>query len=501
MSFRLRYPENPDIRKRPGHLDCKLLRRIGTLPRDYFSKALRIDPDSKPKLYGLIYESAEIGETSYLLDLIFSAGIATLGLVLNSPAVVIGAMLISPLMGPILAAGLAFAASDIYLGVKSFFTLVGSILAAVAFSASVVWLLPFQSSTSEILARTQPNLLDLGVAVLSGLAGSAVMARSTSGGAASALPGVGIAVALMPPLCTVGFGVGSGWNWQIMSGAGLLFLTNLVAIAASAFFVFYLVGMDSPSVRSTISESEMRHATGNRLYTLLHDTALGKLFGDVGQLRWRILMVAVTIGVLFFPLRASLMQLRDETLCRAAARETIRNLVPADHVLSEQLDILPDRLIQRVVTTTLVDKQRIASSESALARKTGKIISIQVRQVANEEELISLRERLRAPTVLAAPPRPSLELIASSLAAIVDEPIQAVWPREAAELLTHEIGFVKDVIVVRMSYLSPKPFDSATQEAVRNALRRTLNRENVNAVFEWQDPRKLRAAVRKAISK
>jgi len=75
------------------------------LARDFFSNALRINPDSKPKLYGQIYESAEISEPSYLLDLVFAAGIATLGLELKSPAVVIGAMLISPLMGPILAAG------------------------------------------------------------------------------------------------------------------------------------------------------------------------------------------------------------------------------------------------------------------------------------------------------------------------------------------------------------------------------------------------------------
>ena len=166
--------------------------------------------------------------------------------------------------------------------------------------------MPFQSLTSELLGRTQPNLLDLGVAVFSGLAGSLVIARSLSGGAASALPGVAIAVALMPPLCTVGFGVGSGWNWQIISGASLLFLTNLVAIAGSAFLVFYLVGMDAPEARGGISESELRQATGTRLYAILHESALGKLFGDVGHIRWRILMVAVTFCALFIRKRTSI---------------------------------------------------------------------------------------------------------------------------------------------------------------------------------------------------
>ncbi len=109
----------------------------------YLSQALRISEDSKPPLYRQIYDSAEIASANYIFDLILSAGIATIGLVLNSPAVVIGAMLISPLMGPIMAAGLSFASSDIYLGVKAFLNLLGSVVAAISLSALLVWLLPF----------------------------------------------------------------------------------------------------------------------------------------------------------------------------------------------------------------------------------------------------------------------------------------------------------------------------------------------------------------------
>lgn len=452
--------------------------------RSYCNRLLHINPETQPQLYNQIYESAEIASASYLLDLVFSAGIATLGLVLNSPAVVIGAMLISPLMGPILASGLAFAASDIYLGIKSTVSLVGSVLAAIAFSAALVWLLPFQAPTGEILARTQPNLLDLGVAVFSGLAGSVVMARSLSGGAASALPGVAIAVALMPPLCTVGFGVGSGWNWQIISGAALLFLTNLVAIAASAFFVFYAVGMDAPEVRASISESAMRHATGNRLYSLIHGSAIGRILGDVGQLRWRIVMVLVTFAVLFVPLRSSLMHLRDETLSRAAAREAARNLLPADHLLSQQLEILPDRIIQRLVTTTPVDKKKIAATEAELSRRTGKLASIQVRQVANEEELITLRERLRAPEP--PPPPASLKNLKDQIWPLVDEPLKSVWPGESAELVSAEVGFSKETVVVRVAYHAPRAMDSVAQEALRNSLRRALAVDSLDTAFEWR---------------
>lgn len=461
--------------------------------RSYLSRALRIDPKGKPKLYAQIYESAGIGSARYLLDLIFSAGIATLGLVLNSPAVVIGAMLISPLMGPIMASGLAFAASDVYLGVKALLGIVGSVITAICFSALLVWLLPFQSPTSEILARTQPNLLDLGVAIFSGLAGSVIMARSMSGGTANALPGVAIAVALMPPLCTAGFGVGSGWNWQIISGATLLFLTNLVAISASAFLVLYMVGMDSPEIAAAILEEERREAGESRLHAIFYNSALGKLFSDVGQMRWRIAMVAVTIAVLFVPLRSSLLHLRDETIIRAAARELVRYLAGTGQVLSQQLEIFPDHLVQRMVTTSPVDKQRLAEAERELTRRTGRKASIQVRQVANEDDLITLRERLLAPESIIPVP-PSLESLAPSLWPLVDEPLKSVWPAEAADLSAYEVSFSKEAIAVRMKYHAPQALAAAAQEAIRNALRRTLGVDNMNAEFEWQGPREKKNA-------
>lgn len=461
------------------------------MAHDYIIRILRIDTGTRPALYRQIYQSAEIVSANYILDLVFAAGIATLGLVLNSPAVVIGAMLISPLMGPILAAGLAFASSDIYLGVKSILGLLGSMVAAVAFSAVLVWLLPFQSPTSEILARTQPNLLDLGVAIFSGLAGSVVTARSLSGSAASALPGVAIAVALMPPLCTVGFGVGSGWNWPIISGAALLFLTNLVAIAASAFFVFYIIGMDATAMRAAIPEDVMRRAAGNRIYTLVHDSALGRLLGDVGRLRWRIAMVAVTLAVLFVPLRSSFLQLRDETLGRAAAREVLGSLTPKDHILSEQLELLTDRVIARMVTTTAVDKTRIAAAEAELSRRTGKHASIQIRQVANEEELISLRERLRAPQspppVPPAPPQ-TLGSLQPRIWALVDAPLRSVWPGDSAELAKAEAGFSKDKVTIRIAYHSSRRLSVEAQEAIRNSLRASLALDTLDTTFDWLGP-------------
>jgi len=86
------------------------------LPRSRFQDWLRLDPEHKPRICSQIYDSAEFSSLNYWLEIVFSAGIATFGLVLNSPAVIIGAMLISPLMGPIMATGLSLAVGDLYLG-------------------------------------------------------------------------------------------------------------------------------------------------------------------------------------------------------------------------------------------------------------------------------------------------------------------------------------------------------------------------------------------------
>lgn len=447
-----------------------------------------VAPASRPKLYAQLYEAAEVGRASYVADLLCAAGIATLGLVLDSPAVVIGAMLVSPLMGPILAAGLAFAASDVYLGIKAMLGLAASIGASVLFSAALVWLLPFQAPTAELLARTQPNLLDLAVALFSGLAGSFVTARSANGGPASALPGVAIAVALMPPLCTVGFGIGSGWNLAIMSGAALLFLTNLVAIAGSAFFVFSLAGMNRPEVRAGVTEAALRQAAGNRLYTLLHDSVIGRVLGDVGHLRWRVAMVAVTLGVLFVPLRSSLVHLKDETLSRTAAREAVRRLVPPEHLLSQQLELLGDRVTLQLITTAPVPASAITAAQAEISRRSGKETVIKVRQVANEEELRSLSESLRSAAAAPppAPPPPGLNDLRGTVLPLVEPALRGVWPAASATLADYEVGFRESGVVVRLSYLARRALDAPAQEAIRNGLRQSLGMPGLETVFDWR---------------
>ncbi len=162
----------------------------------------------------------------YLFMIAVSCGIAMLGLLQNSPAVIIGAMLISPLMGPIMGLGFSLCIIDLYSMRRTLIALAVGTALALAVSALITWLSPLHEATSEILARTRPNLFDLLVAIFSGVAG----AYTTIKRKGEAIVGVAIATALMPPLAVVGYGLALG-DFRIAGGAGFLFMTNLLAIA------------------------------------------------------------------------------------------------------------------------------------------------------------------------------------------------------------------------------------------------------------------------------
>lgn len=165
--------------------------------------------------------------------------IALFGLLQNSEAVIIGAMLISPLMNPILSAALALLLGDGSLGRKSAMILAVSIAGVIAVTWLVAWLSPLKQATPQILSRTNPNLLDLFIAFLSGLAGTLALRGSSA--SLTIIPGVAIAVAVVPPLAVTGYGLSTHQS-AVAGGAFLLFVTNLVAIIISAALVFRLMG-------------------------------------------------------------------------------------------------------------------------------------------------------------------------------------------------------------------------------------------------------------------
>lgn len=163
--------------------------------------------------------------------LMFAILICSIGLNVNSPAVVIGAMLISPLMGPILGIGVGVGIFDLELVLTSAKNLAIATVMSVAVSASYFYLSPLSEAQSELLARVSPTLFDVLIATFGGFVGIIAVSRKEK---SNALPGVAIATALMPPICTAGYAI-AYQEWYYFMGALYLFFINLVFIAFATF--------------------------------------------------------------------------------------------------------------------------------------------------------------------------------------------------------------------------------------------------------------------------
>ena len=170
---------------------------------------------------------------SNLWILMAAVFIASIGLNVNSTAVIIGAMLISPLMGPIVGAGFALGVFDFALLRKSLKNLLVATIASLLVSSIYFWLSPFKEVQSELLARTSPNIYDVLIAFFGGLVGVIAITRVEKG---NPIPGVAIATALMPPLCTAGYGLATG-NYKFFFGALFLYIINCVFIGIATFLI------------------------------------------------------------------------------------------------------------------------------------------------------------------------------------------------------------------------------------------------------------------------
>jgi uncharacterized hydrophobic protein (TIGR00271 family) len=168
-----------------------------------------------------------------LWALIFAILIASIGLNVNSTAVIIGAMLISPIMGPVMGIGLGVGINDIQLVKKGAKNLLVATIIGILASTIYFLITPLHDAQSELLARTSPSIWDVFIAFFGGGAGMAAASRKEK---SNVIPGVAIATALMPPLCTAGFGIATG-NWLYFFGAIYLYFINSVFIAIATYLV------------------------------------------------------------------------------------------------------------------------------------------------------------------------------------------------------------------------------------------------------------------------
>ncbi|KQZ69617.1 hypothetical protein ASE06_02055 [Sphingopyxis sp. Root214] len=291
-------------------------------------------------------------DKKFLLLIILAAMIATLGLLQSSTAVVIGAMLVSPLMGPIMGVGFGLATLESNLIRRSLVTLAAGMAVAILVAMLIIWLSPVKDVTPELRARTQPTLLDLGVAVVGGIAGVYAIMRKLSG----VMVGVAIATALVPPLSTVGFGLVTG-RFDFAMGAALLFLTNTLAIAFAATIVARLNHF-GPSL--TPQHTAMQ-VTG----------------------------IVATLGILSIPLALTLNSLAGEVRARSVVQAELRSLLgESDRV--DSLNVRMERDAVAVDGVVLVDRYA-GRLDNRLAAKIGGELDREVRV-----SIVQLRQQTNA---------------------------------------------------------------------------------------------------------
>lgn len=346
---------------------------------------------------------------TFVFLVITSCSIATLGLLLNSVAVIIGAMLIAPLMGPIILLGFAIAKTNIRHGIRAAKALLIGVLVALVSSYTIVKLSPFIAPTAEILARTQPNLFDLLVAVVSGMAGGYAVVRREVGTVA----GVAIATALMPPLATAGYGLATGTQ-SIFDGAFFLFLTNMIAIAFSAAGMAVWYGL------------------GN-----LHAPR---------ELLWKTFVGLLVLAVLSVPLLHSLNDTVSRTLIDKKVEAILRDEGNQRLWQLGQVATRTDRenvlQIDALVFVPEIDPETTKRLEKSMTEQLGKAVHLDLNQV-----LIGERKPLLAPLPAAPGDLSEPEALRRYLKRFLGLPAAVVEIDAAESALTIQIGpaYVGDI--------------------------------------------------------
>lgn len=299
----------------------------------------------------------------YAFMIAMACGIATLGLLLSSPAVIIGAMLISPLMGPIVKLGFSLSIFDLKAMRTALLALAAGVALALAISYGIVVFSPLTQATPEIIARTRPNFFDLLVAVFSGLAGGyAVINRK-----GATIVGVAIATALMPPLAVVGYGLAVG-SAAIASGASFLFMTNLLAISLSVSAIATFYGFGIEHARKTAG--------------------------------WQALLIVAVFAALSAPLGFSLRKIAFEARVTAQAQAAALGFYESGENRFSDFAVRFDRSDNVIIDATVLTKNFDPSAEEKIAahisERLGKTVELNLDQVlVDQEKAIDSAEILR----------------------------------------------------------------------------------------------------------
>jgi len=294
---------------------------------------------------------ASVPSLSFYFLLGLSGVIATLGLLANSVAIIIGAMIIAPLIGPITGIAYSTTVANRRLLRRSFLTLATGVLFTVLISFLVAWLIGLKSVTPEILARTNPTLLDLVIALAAGAAGAFANTRRRI---ADALPGVAIAVALVPPLSVVGIGLALR-NTSLAFGASVLFITNLTGIIFSGVIILLL-----------------------------------QSYGSVQRAKQGLIFSITMLVILGLPLGLSLKGLIVENNVRYSVNQVVRQEAKAfDNSDIRSIEVSPNRdpilvEIEVAAKPNSLDRDRLLSVKNQLTKKLDRPVNLEVKVIPLE---------------------------------------------------------------------------------------------------------------------
>ena len=443
--------------------------------------------DDSAEIFTDAADTATNAGLAYWLVLGLAGAIAALGLALNSSAVIIGAMLIAPLLAPVVGLGLALAIGDGRLALEVASIVVVSTLTVILVGAvlALALPLPFQTVTTEIAARTRPTTLDLVIAVASGLAGAVVTVARRSR-LSGAVPGVAVAVALVPPLAVTGYGIGTGWNWPIIRGSLLLYGANLAGIVMSGMVVFLAAGMHGPKVLAVVEEWH-RGRTMPRLTNWIARTPGLRSLGIMRSTWTRVTLVVAFVALVGIPLRESLRQIARETRVRRAIDDATRlfETPGRSFVISKEVDLGSEgsRVVLNVATTGWFSDSLQHLFERRASGAAGEPISLVLDQLpaSSGGDLSTLADLLSVakPAVATSaapipPPTPATRIAA--LRATVGEAMAQVTVPDSVSIIdyTFLIGDSTSGNAVRMLYTAPRPLAPQVAQMIERQLARSL---------------------------
>lgn len=411
---------------------------------------------------------------SYWLQLVVSIGIATLGLVVGSAAVVIGAMLVAPLMGPIVALAMGLATGSPFLVLRSSGRILLSVGVAVSGAALITVLLPFHELNAEIAARTTPTVLDLLTAAFCALAGVYASLRPGSDTATTAA-GTSIGISLVPPLCASGYGLGT-LAWPIAGGAALLFLTNLVAIVAVGCVAFVASGFNRVHV-ATLERNELAVGDDAPIARRLA-RRLARLFESKTGPALRLLMPFVLLAIIYVPLRRALDEVAWEVKVRKAVREALAS-EPA-RVIESKAQVA--RHAVEIVVVLLGKASDAEASRLRLSQRVSRVAgikpSIEVLAVPDANAFAGLESTLLTPHPIALPPQPlALGEKMAEVSSATRTAVLELWPTAAGEVLSviTDAG-AEGAIRIRLVHFGDK-LEPSTHETLVKALGSKLERK------------------------